>query len=228
METIASRCQHVRFDPLPADEVAARLVEEDGVEPASARAAARLALGDAARARALGTGDGPRLRAAAERFARAARARRMAERPWRELLAEARRRSEAVEADLAEAYERDLDYVADRDRRRAATEHAERVRRAQRRASTEAVDLGLALVGLWYRDAACVAWGAPELACHADRPAELAQEAEGADPQRLRRAVELVEDTRQRLVLNVAEDLACEALGYRLERLLGAPGDAAP
>ena len=228
METIASRCQHVRFDPLPADEVAARLVEEDGVEPASARAAARLALGDAARARALGTGDGPRLRAAAERFARAARARRMAERPWRELLAEARRRSEAVEADLAEAYERDLDYVADRDRRRAATEHAERVRRAQRRASTEAVDLGLALVGLWYRDAACVAWGAPELACHADRPAELAQEAEGADPQRLRRAVELVEDTRQRLVLNVAEDLACEALGYRLERLLGAPGDGAP
>ena len=40
------------------------------------------------------------------------------------------------------------------------------------------------------------------------------------DPQRLRRAVELVEDTRQRFQLNVTEELACEALGYRLERAL--------
>ena len=30
-------------------------------------------------------------------------------------------------------------------------------------------------------------------------------------------AVELVEDTRQRFQLNVSEDLACEALCYRLE-----------
>ena len=144
----------------------------------------------------------------------------MAERPWRELLDEARRRSEAVVAELTEAHERQLEYLAERDRRRAGTEHAERVRRAQRRASTEAVDLGLTLVALWYRDAACVAWGAPELACHADRPAELAAEAEGADPQRLRRAIELVEDTRQRLAVNVSEELACEALAYRLEDLL--------
>jgi DNA polymerase III subunit delta' len=220
LETIASRCQHVRFDPLPADELAARLAAEAGVESASARAAARLALGDAGRARALATGEGPRLRAAAERFARAAREGRMAERPWRELLAEARRRAEAVGAELGEAHERDLEYLAQRDRRRAGTEHAERVRRAQRRASTEAVDLGLTLMALWYRDAAAVAWGAPEVAAHVDRPAELAAEAEGADPQRLRAAVELVEDTRQRLVLNVAEELALEALGYRLERLL--------
>jgi DNA polymerase III subunit delta' len=220
LETIASRCQHVRFDPLPADELAERLVARDGVEPATARAAARLALGDAGRARALATGQGPRLRDAAERFARAAREGRMAERPWRELLAEARRRADAVAAELGEAHERDLEYLAQRDRRRAGTEHAERVRRAQRRASTEAVDLGLTLIALWYRDAAALAWGAAEVAAHADRPAELAAEAEGADPQRLRAAVELVEDTRQRLVLNVAEELALEALGYRLERLL--------
>jgi DNA polymerase-3 subunit delta' len=32
--------------------------------------------------------------------------------------------------------------------------------------------------------------------------------------------VELVEDTRERFVLNVSEDLACEALAYRLERIL--------
>jgi DNA polymerase-3 subunit delta' len=32
--------------------------------------------------------------------------------------------------------------------------------------------------------------------------------------------MELVEDTRQRFQLNVSEDLACEALAYRLERIL--------
>jgi DNA polymerase-3 subunit delta' len=220
METIASRCQLVRFDPPPAAEVAERLAKEDGVGPAQAEAAARLALGDAARARALATGDGPRLRAAAERFARAARAGTMAEKPWRELLAEARRRSDAVAETLGEAHERDLEYLAQRDRRRAATDHAERTRRAQRRAATEAIDLGLTLITLWYRDAAAVSWGAPELACHVDRTAELEAEAAGADPQRLRAAVELVEETRQRLVLNVSEELALEALGYRLEALL--------
>ena len=220
METIASRCQHVRFDPLPAEDVAQRLVAEQGVEPETARAAARLSLGDAAHARELAGAEGVRLRAAAEEFARAAKQRRMGERPWRALLAEGRRRSETVLAELNEAHERQLEYLSQRERRRAATEHAERVRRAQRRASTRAVDLGLTLVALWYRDAACVAWGAPELACHADRPQELAAEADGADPQRLRRAVELVEDTRQRLSLNVSEELACEALGYRLEGLL--------
>src|SRR5882757_5071390 len=44
LETIVSRCQPVRFDPLPADQIAARL---DGVEPERARASARLSLGDA-------------------------------------------------------------------------------------------------------------------------------------------------------------------------------------
>ena len=87
---------------------------------------------------------------------------------------------------------------------------------------TGSLDLGLALIGLWYRDLSCVAWGAPELALHSDRAEQLAAGAEGRDPQALRAAVELVDETRQRLALNVTEELACEALGYRLERLLGA------
>ena len=33
--------------------------------------------------------------------------------------------------------------------------------------------------------------------------------------------VELVEETRQRFQLNVSEDLACEALAYRLEAAIG-------
>jgi DNA polymerase-3 subunit delta' len=42
-----------------------------------------------------------------------------------------------------------------------------------------------------------------------------------ADPARLLQAIELVEETRRRFQLNVSEELACEALAYRLERLLG-------
>jgi DNA polymerase-3 subunit delta' len=222
LETIASRCQPVRFDPLPASELAERLQRDLGVEPAVATACARLALGDAALAAALATGEGPRLRAGAERLARAARAGEMGSKPWQDVLALARARGDAAVAALEEAHAADRDLFAKRDRRRAETEHAERSRRAQRRAYTQSLDVALSLAGLWFRDVACVAWGAPELACHADRAGELTSDAEGADPQRLRQAVELVQDTRERLTLNVNEELACEALGYRLERLLAA------
>jgi DNA polymerase-3 subunit delta' len=218
LPTIASRCQHVRFDPLPEEEIVRRL-QRHAVEPGPGRACARLALGDARRAQELATGDGPKLRAAAERFARAALEGEMDQRPWGELLAQARRRGDAVAAELDEHFADALELLARRDRRRAQTEHTERARRARRRAETATLDLALGLTALWYRDLACVAWGAPELVLHSDRTAQLTA-GEGRDPQALRAAVELVEETRQRLVLNVAEELACEALGYRLERLL--------
>jgi DNA polymerase III subunit delta' len=219
LDTIASRCQHVRFDAPPADEIARRL-EADGVAAETATACARLSLGDAVRARTLAADEGVAVRAAAERFARAAPAAEMATKPWREVLAAAKARGDAAVERLAAAHERDVELVAKRDRRRGETEHVERSRRAQRRAFTETLDVALGLAGQWYRDVACVAWGAPDLAAHADRAGELAQAARGADPQRLRQAVELVEETRRRLALNVSEELACEALGYRLERLL--------
>ena len=46
---------------------------------------------------------------------------------------------------------------------------------------------------------------------HLDQDADAAG---GVAPEQLRRAIELVEDTRERFLLNVAEDLACEALAY--------------
>jgi hypothetical protein len=45
-------------------------------------------------------------------------------------------------------------------------------------------------------------------------------DAEGRAPAALRDAVGQVEDTRASLALNVAEELALEALAYRLERRL--------
>ena len=49
LPTISSRCQPVRFDPLPAAELAERL-QARGIDPETATACARLSLGDGERA----------------------------------------------------------------------------------------------------------------------------------------------------------------------------------
>jgi DNA polymerase-3 subunit delta' len=221
LPTIASRCQAVRFDPPSSEQLAQRL-QSRGVAPDAALACARLSLGDGERALALGLGDGPALRARAEAFARAPlHGATASEQPWKPLLEQARalgaKAREAVEAALAD----ELAYLPKKEHKRRTTEYTERVRRAERRAETAAVDHALQLAGLWYRDLACVAAGAPELAHHADRAEALAADAQERAPQDLRTAVDLVEDTRARLALNVGYELACEALAYRVESLLG-------
>src|SRR5437763_11410479 len=61
LETVVSRCQLVRFDPLPAERIAATL-EEEGVEPGRAPAARRRAPREGGRGRVPGPpqGGGPR------------------------------------------------------------------------------------------------------------------------------------------------------------------------
>jgi DNA polymerase-3 subunit delta' len=218
LPTITSRCQGVRFDPLPPAKLAERL-ESHGVAPTAARACARLSLGDGERALALALGDGPALRARAEAFARAplsgdtGRAR-----PWGEVLAAARAAGQAAEAELEQALAEELDYLPKKEHRRKQTEFSERARRAARRAETAALDHALQLVALWYRDLACLAADAEELVLATDRLEQLRADAQGRPAAVLTAAVELVEETRTRLPFNVSYDLALQALAYRLER----------
>ena len=105
LETVVSRCQLVRFDPLPAARIAAAL-EAEGVEPERAGACARLALGNAARARFLASAEGAALRAEVERAVargRAATASGAASRGGRCSSAPSERRAEAEEAVAAAA-----------------------------------------------------------------------------------------------------------------------------
>jgi DNA polymerase-3 subunit delta' len=220
LPTIASRCQPVRFDAPDPDAIAARLTAEHGVPAPAATAAARLSLGDADRALALVRDDGPALRAAAEALARAAIAGDLRERPHRVLLAQARAQGERAVAEVERRAAQELEFVAKKERRRVEREAGERARRAQRRAATAALDHGLELTGLWLRDVAAVADGLPELAHHADRGAQLAEDARGRPAARLRQGQELVEETRRRLDRNVTEELALEQLASRLARLL--------
>ncbi len=221
LATIRSRCQSVRFEAPAEAEVAAEL-EREGLTAQTALACVRLALGDTDRARQLASAEGLSLRAAAEGAARCALAGEIdVRRPWGEVMSAARARGEAAEARVEEAGRAELELTASRDRKRVQGEWSERARRARRRAQTAALDLGLQVVSLWYSDLAAIAHGAHELVRNQDRLAELAHDA-GPAPARLLEAVELVEETRERFTLNVSEELACEALGLRLVRLLEA------
>jgi DNA polymerase-3 subunit delta' len=220
LPTIRSRCQLVRFDAPSAQQVTEEL-RELGVPTQTARACARLSLGDATRARALTTPEGSELRQRAESFARATLHGNVGHlRPWTGLLAAVRARGEKIRAEIEERVAGDLELYARSDRKRVQTEWTERARRARRRGETEALDLALALVSLWFADLLRLACNDEELIRHYDRRSQLIADA-GRDPNSLRAAVELVEDTRLRFKLNVSEDLACEALAYKLERLVG-------
>jgi len=186
------------------------------VAPAAAAACARLALGDGERALALALGEGPALRAAAEAFATAALRGELEPQPWSALLELAKAAGERTAAQLDEAHAAELEFIARSERARHEREHTERVKRAQRRSSAATLDLALALVELWYRDAGMILEDARELVHASDRLAELEASAAGRSPRALHRALELVVDTRERLALNVTEELALEALAYRL------------
>jgi DNA polymerase-3 subunit delta' len=233
LPTIASRCQHVRFDPLPAERIAQRLVEA-GVPTERAEACARLALGDARRAHELASDAGEDLRAGAEAFARAAlrppaadaasaaadKTEANPDPPYAPLLNGARKAGERARTELEQRLEDELQSLPERERRRGQRERTEQLQRAERRGRTRALDASLRLTGLWLRDVACVGLGAPDLVHATDRRGQLQEDAKDQDPVRLRHALELVEDTRLRLQVHVSEELALEALGYRLERTL--------
>jgi DNA polymerase-3 subunit delta' len=217
LPTIASRCQHVRFDAPGADEIAARL---RGIDATTAQACARLGLGDAKRATQLAFGDGPKLRASAEAYARAALTGELAARPWLNVLARAKALGDKAQAAVEERVADELEYLPTRERKRAEREGAEAARRAARRARSGALDQALQLAGLWYRDVAAVADQAREVVHAVDRLDALQADAENQDPDHLRTAVELVDEARAMLIVNPTEELLLEALAYRLARVL--------
>jgi DNA polymerase-3 subunit delta' len=226
LETVRSRCQTITFAAPPPEATEEWLaVAQPSLDAEERRAIANLAGGDSVRAGFLASDDGRELRAAAEASVRAAGADELADAPWKRLLAaadaagaRAARRAEAdAEAAAAEAGEETGPAA-----RRRARLGEEAARRASRRARTDALDLGLALIGAWLRDLVAVAEGADQLILNSDRGDGLRAAAEGLDPRRARRAAELVLDTRRRLQVNVAEELALEALLYRVAFLLQA------
>jgi DNA polymerase-3 subunit delta' len=219
LPTIASRCQQVRFDPLPPARIAGGLA---AAEPERAQACADLALGDAHLAARLASEEGGTLRGSAEELVRSALAGTTSERPWLGLLEAAREAGTSAGERSRERIAGELELLPSRERRRFEREGTEAGRRGERRARTQTLDLGLRLAELWLRDVLCLCEGAPELIYAVDHFPALEHDAgalEGAGG-RVREAIELVGETRLSLQVNVSEELALDALAYRLEALL--------
>jgi DNA polymerase-3 subunit delta' len=238
LETVASRCQPIDFAPLPVAAIEAAL--QGAGDAAEITAAARLSAGDLERARYLLSDSGRQLRAIAFELGKAAGAwaseagkvtgpdspedwpsaeagpvaHPAAGTQLRQLLKLAEAASDEAEAATREALEEERAAGV----KRSARDVNDEAKRVARRRRTEVLDLGLELCAAWLRDVAVVASGAPEVAYNQDRLAQLQSQAQaqGLDPAAPRRAVELVQDTRRRLDLNVSEELALEALAVRL------------
>jgi DNA polymerase III subunit delta' len=213
LETVASRCQAIEFAPLPAEVVEAELAGEG--EPDEVAAAARLGAGDLERARLLLSERGRELRAEAERCVGAALEGECAAAPWKALLD----RAQAAGGDAEDAAREALEDEARAGIKRSAKEVTDGAKRAGRRRRTEILELGFELCALWLRDLAAVAAGAEEVVFNRDRLEKLRAQAGGLDPALARRGAELVQETRRGLELNVSEELALEALFFRLEAL---------
>ena len=222
LPTIASRCQLVRFEAATPAQLSERLQTKHGVAPLTADACARLALGDASRALSLALADGPALRDAAEKYARAALHSTLATRCWTALLDQARARGDAAASGVAARIAQDAELLPDRDARRFKREGDTAGKRAHRRAFAATLDQGLQLAALWLRDVAVVKDGAADLVHHVDRADEVRGDAAARDatPGRLRDAVAMIEETRTMLIRNPSEELVLEALASKLERTL--------
>lgn len=230
LPTIVSRCQLVRFDPLTPAAIEGLLREEMGQEaaPDSAAACARLALGDAELARELVGPQGAELRSAARAFVRAALAGEgaPAPRPWGGLLDAAGATGAAAGEQVTAAVAAELELLPSKERRRREREGVDAARRAERRQRTRSLDVGLRLVELWLRDMLCLAEDADGLVHAVDALDELRADLQtlrdgGGDPRRLPAAIDRVAQTRLSLSQNVTEELALEALCYRLAGVLG-------
>jgi DNA polymerase-3 subunit delta' len=225
LETVRSRCQTIRFARLGPQQLEERLERraDAGESELERRAAARLAGGDTTRALLLLSEQGVELRGAAVACVQAAATGELSERPWLRLLdaagAAGARAADEVRAASAAITEEAGDEGSVEARRRGR-EAEEAARRVARRVRTQVLDLGLGLIASWLRDLAAAAEGAQDLALNADRAPELAATAANVDPRRARQGAELVMDTRRRLTVNVSEELALEALCFKLEGLL--------
>jgi len=199
--TVLSRCLQFNLKRLPAAEIAA---------------AARLAAGDLERARLLLAPTGRELRAEAEACLAAVLDDELSGAPWGHLIDRAAAAGEEAEAAAREALEEESQVGM----KRSAKDIADGARRAGRRRRTEILDLGLELCALWLRDLAAVAADAEEVVFDRDRLDRLRVQAANVDPAWARAGAEAVQDARRGLALNVSEELALEALFYRLARTL--------
>ncbi len=214
LPTVASRCQRIEFEPLPEQAVIERL--PPSLPEPQAKAVARLSRGDLGRARFLASDRGEHIRRSVEAMMGAVLRDELSGSPWLAVLDAAKKTGESAGDRVAD----ELNAEKKEGFKHTKTEIEDATRRAKRRAQTGVLELSLSLASSWARDWAAVASGAEDLVFNPDRLDLLREQAAETDIAAARDAVSLISDTRRRFSLNVSEELALEALCFKLERRL--------
>jgi DNA polymerase-3 subunit delta' len=215
--TIISRCQPVRFGPVPAADIEAYLLEHYQVSPVVAQAFARASRGDLKLAEALSAD--PDLQARRDRYLRIGE--NLGRGAWEggagqmaaEIMVAAAQAGEVAEQEEDDAVPEG--FLAAPKKRLEQDAHR-RAGQAQRR------ELGLALDFLetWFRDMLAMAAGAGDTILNRDYELELENQALPSRLDNYRRALEVIEAARSKLSYNVDLELALQAMFYQLQEVL--------
>lgn len=217
LPTLVSRCQPVRFGPVPDADIEARLIAEYGLSPVMAQALARVSGGNLALAAAL-AGD-PELAARRQRYLNIAidLCRGAWEGGSRQLAAEI----DAVAAEIGEQAEAAAE--APPEGFDTGTGKKRREQDAHRRGSAvrrQELFFALGVMESWLRDMMVTAAGAGEAVLNRDYELELADRALPSRLDSYREALVAIEATRQKLGYNVDSGLALQAMFDRLQEVL--------
>ena len=193
--------------------------------PSARRACARLALGNGERARYLASAEGDALRSEVEALVRHALAGEEARR-GRAVAGAARARGGAPRWPPRRPPPRSAPRGSSSSRRAASAVRSSASSR-RRRSAKGGVPAPRCSTwrSTWPRCRSVTSSASPRAPTTPCSPATacaaLAAEARSRDPRRLRTAAERCEETRESLEVNVSEDLALQALTFRLRRLVG-------
>lgn len=207
LPTVVSRCQQVVFSPVSLKAMVADLHGRFGLSPDRAQLIARTAGGNLGYARELATSESAwRQR---EQLLDMARDLPTAG-PWAteaaadELMATVERRAQERAQSLDSELQQALEWASDaRTKAWLKKRHEEKVKRQQRRLTTQGLSAVTRTYAGWYRDLAAVAVGAEDAVHNRDRLGELREQASPDSLVGYTRAVLAVRQAQERLRYNV-------------------------
>ncbi|MHB1325553.1 MAG: DNA polymerase III subunit delta' [Thermoleophilia bacterium] len=217
LPTIVSRCQTVRFSPVPAAEIEAYLLNHYKISSVEVQAYARASRGNLVMAKALCSEPGlaerrQRYLQIGENLGRGA---------WEGGASQMAADIMSATADAGDMAEQEEDdnvpegFIVAPKKRREQDAHR-RAGQAQRRELHFALDI----LETWFRDMMAMASGAGEAILNRDYELELENQALESKLNNYRQALEVIEASRSKLSYNVELELALQAMFYKLQEVL--------
>ena len=225
LSTIRSRCRVVTFGRVPAEELAAYLVDEKGVSVEDARLIVRLTGG--VLGRALDWCDEPWRLARRDTVIRAARALRLADlNQTLELAQELHREIQAPLDEIAAAFQESKLSLADGSldagtARRLGKDLDEECKRRQIREELRGIKDIFSILAWWYRDILIIKEGGDTaLVTNMDLEREILEESESVSTARLLECIELMEESMRAAEQNVPAQLNLESALFGVQEAL--------